>query len=253
MQGQDSLITLLLLTTALVSLEAGNDLLAGFLVGVAMFKFQLVLPIAGLFFLWRKWRFVLGVSLSISITLVVSALVSGINGLVQYALSLRDISTKFTAGGQVLYLMPVSRMPNLRGLIFAIPHLRSGLATVLVLTLSLVLFALAAWTGRNASTQWQLAIAVSVATVIGYHVLTHDLSILLIPMAMLIDQRDARGLWNIPFVWLSTVLCFFAYDYVVALPVLGLLLFLVLRFLRISADENVGTLPQSAVYDHSAT
>ena len=239
MQGQDSLITLLLLASALVSLEAGNDALAGFLVGLMMFKFQLVLPIAGLFFLWRRWRFVLGTSFSIFITLAVSALVSGIDGLWAYVLSLRDISTTFMAGGQILYLMPVSRMPNLRGLIFALPHLRSGLATALVLILSLVLFALAAWSGRKASTQWQLAIAASAAAVIGYHVLTHDLSILLIPMAMLLDQRAARGLWNIPSVWLSTPLCFFAYDNVVALPVLGLFLFLVWRFWRTS-ENNTG-------------
>jgi Glycosyltransferase family 87 len=239
MQGQDSLITLVLLVSALVSLEAGNDGMAGFLVGLVMFKFQLVLPIAGLFLFWRRWRFVLGASFSIFITLALSALVAGIDGFWAYLLSLRNISTTFTAGGRVLYLMPVSRMPNLRGLIHAIPHLRSGLATALVLILSLVLFALAAWSGREASTQWQFAIAVSAAAVLGYHVLMHDLSILLIPMAMLLEQRVARGLWNISIVWLSTPLCFFAYDNVVALPVLGLFLFLVWRFWRTS-ENNTG-------------
>jgi hypothetical protein len=250
MQGQDSVITLLLLAGALVSLEAGNDLLAGSLVGLVMFKFQLVLPIAALFFLWRRWRFVLGASFSMFITLAVSALVVGITGLVQYARSLRNISTTFTAGGKVLYLMPVSRMPNLRGLILAIPHFPSGAATALVLILSLVFLGLAAWSGRKASTQWQLAIAVSAAAVIGYHVLMHDLSILLIPMAMFLDQRIARGLWNIPIVWLSTPLCFFAYDYVVALPVLGMFLFLVWQFWRTSAD-NTGASKDASTYSKS--
>jgi hypothetical protein len=174
------------------------------------------------------------------ITLAVSAQIVGIDGLIHYTRSLRNISTTFAVGGKVLYLMPVSRMPNLRGLILAIPHLPSGVATALVLILSLVLFGLAAWSGRKASTQWQLAIAVSAAAVIGYHVLMHDLSILLIPMAMLLDQRIARGLWNIPTVWLFAPLCFFAYDYVVALPVLGLFLFLVWQFWRTSADNTGG-------------
>lgn len=240
-QGQDSLITLLLLATALFSLEAGNDALAGFLVGLVMFKFQLVLPIAGLFLLWRRWRFVLGAGTSIFLTLLVSALVVGIHGLVEYARSLYNISTTFTAGGQVLYLMPVSRMPNLRGFVLAIPHLRSSMAMPVVLILSFVLFGLAAWNGRKASTQWQFAMAVATTAVIGFHVLTHDLSMLMIPMAMLVDRRVARGLWSITTVWLATSLCFFAYDNVVALPVLGLFLVVVWQCWHSSAHDGVAS------------
>ena len=237
-QGQDSLITLLFLATALVGLEAGNDALAGFLVGLAMFKFQLVLPIAALFFLWRRWRFVLGASLSIFLTLAVSTLMVGVHGMVEYVRSFHNISTTFMAGGRVLYRMPVSRMPNLRGFISAIPHLSSGAATALVLILSVILFGLAAWSGRRASTQWQLAIAVPASAVIGYHVLTHDLSVLLIPMAMLVSQREARGLWSITAVWLATPFCFFAYDPWVAVPVLALFLGLVWQLWRTSTDNS---------------
>jgi hypothetical protein len=71
-------------------------------------------------------------------------------------------------------------------------------------------------------------------------------------MAMLLDQRVARGLWNIPILWLSTPLCFFAYDHVVALPVLGLFLFLVWRFWRSSSEEKVRVLREiSGLFDHS--
>ena len=136
--------------------------------------------------------------------------------------------------------MPVSRMPNLRGLILAIPHLRSSLATALTLILSVILFGFAAWSGRRVSTQWQLAISVVTAAVIGYHVLTHDLSMLLIPIALLLDLREARTFWSITILWLATSLCFFTYDNVVALPVLGLFLVLIWHCWRTSAD-NAGT------------
>jgi hypothetical protein len=239
-QGQDSLITLLLLAIALVRLEAGDDTLAGFFVGLVMFKFQLVFPIVGLFFLWRRWRFVLGAGSSIFLTLLVSALVVGLHGLVEYARSLHNISTTFIAGGRVLYVMPVSRMPNLRGLILAIPHLRSGLATGLVLILSVIFFGLAAWSGRKAAIQWQFAIAVAATAVIGYHVLSHDLSILMVPMAVLLDQREPRGLWSITILWLAAPLSFFAWEKLVALPVLGLFLLLAWQCWRTSSD-NTGT------------
>ena len=240
-QGQDSLITLLLLAGALSTLETGNDAVAGFLVGLVMFKFQLVLPIAALFVVWRRWRFVKGVSLSIILTLAISSVVVGIHGMVEYARSLHNISTTFVAGGRVLYLMPVSRMPNLRGLMTAIPHLSSGIAAALVAVLSVILFGLAAWSGRRVSTGWQLAIAVATSAVIGYHVLTHDLSMLMIPVAMLLSQPAARGLWSITFLWLATPLCFFAYDPWVALAVVGLFLVLVWRCWRTSADNTGAT------------
>ena len=229
MQGQDSLLTLLLFAAALGSLEARKVLRAGLLIGFAVFKFQLVIPIVGLFFLWRRWRFVVGSGISVLTALSLSVLVSGFASLAGYARSLHEISTKFTAAGQVLYLMPVARMPNIRGLVFSIPHLASGAAMVLVTILSFAVVILATWSARNAPAPWQLAIAISTTTLVGYHVLTHDLSILLVPIAMFLSQREARGLWIIPTVWLSTVLCFFALDYWVTLPLLVFFLVLTIR------------------------
>lgn len=241
MQGQDSLLTLLLFAGALSSLEAGKDLQAGLLVGFAVFKFQLVIPIVALFFLWRRWRFVVGSSISVLTSLSLSVLVSGFASLAGYVRSLHEISTKFTAAGQILYLMPVARMPNIRGLVLSIPHLAPGAAIVLVAILSGAVVLLAAWSARNAPAPWQLAIAISTTTLVGYHVLTHDLSILLVPIAMLLSRREARGLWIIPIVWLSTVLCFFALDYWVTVPLLAFFFSLVLQVRHSSTDDQNST------------
>ncbi len=233
MQGQDSLILLLLLSAAFVQIGRGNDLIAGSLLGLSLFRFQILLPIAFLFFLWRKWHLLASMAVLALFVFTLSIFVSGAEGIRQYLRFIYTMGVKLAATSQVGYV-PVAAMPNLRGLLLSAFHLRSG-STLLAVTLaaSLLLIFLAAWAGHSASADWQLSIAITVAALVGYHMLTHDLCILLIPMAMLLDEHDARGLWNIPFVWLSTVPCFFAYSYLAALPVLGLFLFLVWRCWRI--------------------
>src|SRR5258708_21749620 len=54
MQGQDSIILLLLFSGAFALLCLGRTAPAGFLVGLGLFKFQIVLPFALLFLLWRR-------------------------------------------------------------------------------------------------------------------------------------------------------------------------------------------------------
>ncbi len=60
MQGQDSILLLTLLTMAMVLLERGRDFGAGLLVGLGLFKLQIVLPLVVLFLVWRRWRFSAG-------------------------------------------------------------------------------------------------------------------------------------------------------------------------------------------------
>lgn len=217
MQGQDSLITLLLFSAALVNLELGSDLLAGFLVGLATYKFQLVLPITGLFFLWRRWRFVCGASLSASLAVVLSAFIVGTKELLAYPSYLREAAVKFAV------LMPMGRMPNLRGLV-SLLHLRPSVAVTTVSVLSVLVLGTAAWSGRKLPSRWQLAIALSAATLAGYHVMTHDLAILLIPMSMILNECRTHGLWSVTAMWALTALSFFARDPFVAFPILAIFL-----------------------------
>src|SRR5438045_1840347 len=56
MQGQDSILLLALLAAAFVALHAGREFAAGALVGLGLFKLQIVIPIAILFFAWRRRR-----------------------------------------------------------------------------------------------------------------------------------------------------------------------------------------------------
>ncbi len=164
-------------------------------------------------------------------------MLSGWEQLIQYASSMRHLSTAFPAGTSVLQVMPASRMPNLRGLATAIPHLTSGVTFALVAGGSIVVIAVAVWAGRHASTQWQFAIAVSATTLVGYHVLMHDLSILLVALAVLLDDIDTRAFWSVPLVWLAPILSFFGYDYLTAVALIAFFIAVILRTRQKLASE----------------
>ncbi len=237
MQGQDSIITLLLFTAAWLKLRRGSDFTAGFLLGLVVFKFQIALPIAVLFLAWRKWRFLAGTSSSALLALALSAFICGPRNLVLYFWSLRGISTKIMAGDQVLYIMPVARMANLRGLLFSAVrwHSNAELEGV-VLILSVVILIAAGWYGRNAPAEWQFAIAVTTTGLVAYHLFTHDLSMMLIPIVLLIEQQEFYGGWSLSVFWLSTVLSFLTLDFLIALPLLWLFLSLI-RHCRRAFDK----------------
>jgi len=225
-QGQDSLL-LLVLAAAALRVAGKNDLLAGIVLGLGIFKFQILLPIVLLFLVWRKWHVVFGWALSTAGAVVFSFQVTGIRGLHAYADKLYSIGLKRHGADLTLYGVPVARMPNLRGLLVTVGKMAPHVSVPIILIASAIILIIAAWGGRETSPQWQLAIGLSAATLVGYHVLTHDLSLLLIPMSVLLSENPSRGLWSVTVVWISTALCFFGLDYMVALPVLALFFVLV--------------------------
>jgi hypothetical protein len=54
-EGQSSLLLLLLYSIAFIQLRSGCDFRAGAILGLALFKFQFVIPLALIFLLQRKW------------------------------------------------------------------------------------------------------------------------------------------------------------------------------------------------------
>jgi glycosyl transferase family 87 len=191
-QGQDSILLLTLLAASLTFLERNRSFAAGILVGCGMFKFQIVLPIALLFFLWRRWRFVAGF---IAASLVVGSLSVWLVGVSQakiYVLSLITMSSGATAAAnQLRYPIQVQAMPNLHGLIFGLGdgHVSPTWVTALTLVLSGLVFlvtALSAWSVKEDSSRFLLAVTLS--AVVSYYLFIHDLSILIIPVAITLDR-----------------------------------------------------------------
>ncbi len=60
LQGQDSILLLSLLSAAYEMLDQERYWWAGFLVGCGVFRYQIVVPIALLYLLWKNWEFVRG-------------------------------------------------------------------------------------------------------------------------------------------------------------------------------------------------
>lgn len=214
LQGQDSIVTLFLFSLSLIALSLGKEEFAGLLVGVAFYKFTLVLPIVFLLLLWRRWRFVGGACLSIAIAIALSALITGSHILLSYPRYLLHASIALAP------VMPAERMPNLRGLV-SLLHLAPVAADGLLITLSVALIVIVTWYGRSGTATWQFSLAISAATLVGYHVMMHDLSVMLIPMAVFSGRVGSRGLWSNVLLWLSSVVCFFGLGPVVAAPLLA--------------------------------
>jgi hypothetical protein len=174
MQGQDSILLLVLLCVSQSLLNSGAKKSAGAVLGLASFRFQIAIPLAILFLLWRKWTFVVGFCSTAIILCGISIWLAGVRATETYLRVLLSLRS----GTDPLAPQSVSMMPNLRGLIGTLAHgrLNAQIETAVLLVATLAVFALAA--RGKPSFSW----AVLIAVLVSYHVLLHDLCILLIPV-----------------------------------------------------------------------
>jgi Glycosyltransferase family 87 len=187
LQGQDSILQLLLCVLAWKALKKNADILAGCWLALAAFKFQFMLPILLLMFLWNRRRTLIGF-LAVSIVLgTISIGLVGWEGLLRYPAFAVQI-TKMPGLGGVL----PSFLPNLHGLVAGWPFYFVGTTgTVVIGLISVGLLFLAAVKGRSAVDQHkfdlQFSLAVAVSGLVAWHTNIHDLSLLLLPLALITD------------------------------------------------------------------
>ena len=216
-QGQDSVLLLLLLALAFASFRYSEHLLvAGIFLGLAVFRFQIIVPIVLCLSLWRRWRVMAGFSIS---AFGAAALSIALAGFRPYLHTVMRLSLY----PDVDYLQPVFRMPNLRGLI---QSLGGGDWTIIVASFTLLGITVVA--GNRCDLQQQLSLAVTVAALVGYHEFVHDLSILFIPLAWLIGKKQQLSLLISAICFSTPSLLVFApdYFYLTSLAVLALFVFL---------------------------
>ena len=196
MLGQDSVLILVLFSLATVLLRKNRDIAAGALVGLAFFKFQIVIPIAFLFLVWRRWRVFAGICLSAAVATTASCMLVGLSGMHGYVKLLTSMSGDAT---QYQYGLITVAMPNLRGLISAliegaVPARISQAITVLI---SILLILWVGFAGRLASRgRDSLPIAITAATLVSYHILVQDLSMLLIPISLTLERCLGANAWS---------------------------------------------------------
>jgi hypothetical protein len=247
MQGQDSILLLLLLMAALAALEGDQELRAAMLVGLGLFKMQIVIPVALLFLLWRRWRFFAGFALSACLLSLISLWVVGFGQTTAYARSLLSVGTNMEAVHQ--FPLRVSIMANLRGLFFGLLGARLPAfwiqAPILVASVSVLLWVALAVPGKQSRAD-AFVVAITASLIVSYYLFIHDLSVLLIPIVITLDRfilahgETLASSLDRAAAWMSATLlvapmCIFLmpeHFYLVALPLCAFMVILIRNFPR---------------------
>jgi hypothetical protein len=197
-QGQDSILLLFVITKALIGTKDGNEVKAGAWLALGLFKFQIVLPVAFIVGFVRR-RSLLGFAAVLALLTLISISISGWHVPVEYARFLMHMSALPLAG------IHPRAMANLRGLIeqLSFPSTIRLIITVAasLLVIGVVLYD---WTYRYSTEKTCIEVVfaetVLAATLVSYHISPHDLSILLLPIALILQlitrMEHISGLLN---------------------------------------------------------
>lgn len=185
-QGQNSLMLLFLLTLAFTFLARGQDFRVGFVLGLGMFKFMLVIPMALWLILEKRWRSLAGFCTGCVVLFFVALWLVGIGGIESYILLLAGFGKKTPEdpGSQAI-------MPNLRGLIYAFGDRIAPESVITIVTL-LASLALLVWVDsrlrRYTNTSLLYSVQLLMAAMISYHFYPHDGAVLVLPFLMLLGR-----------------------------------------------------------------
>ncbi len=210
LQGQASVLLLLLFAAAYADLRAGRDYRTGCWLALAAFKPQFVLPMLLALLLWRKWKSLLSFALASAGLFGVSAVFVGWDAALNYPLALLQYSgMAHTSAGE----HPES-MANLRGLLDQVfrGHLSaSALAVVTLATSLVVLSAMMLALRRRSVSETSFSLAVVVSVLVSYHAYLHDACLLLLPILLLFPTLLSKPCAAISSIqWLSMVTIFLA-------------------------------------------
>jgi hypothetical protein len=226
-KGQDSIIVLTLLAVALWALDHEKEFVAGLLIGVGIFKFQIVIPIALLFVIWRRWSLSAGLAISSGAAGLLSLWLVGLGGARGYANMLLSMSLRLTSAADMRrYTTNPRMMMNLRGLFFAIFEGRLAHGSIQLLLAACSIVVLLAAARQRPS----LPLAIAAASLVSYHFIVHDASILII---VIVAALCSGSVWKgaAAVLLLTAPLCAIipVYDFLVAIPLLGVFLLMVGR------------------------
>jgi len=203
-QGQDSLLLLLLIVLAFTRLRRGDAFAAGCWLGLGLFKFQLVLPLAVVLLLRRnssaRYALAKGFGLITFVLVGLSPAISGWSVFRAYPAFLSRLGAQKFAG-----VFPRA-MANFRGSIYFFLHSdrsTAAIAAVCIGSMLALLATLFVWNGpRRPATalpavesrdDFDLAFVNTVlfALLVSYHLNPHDLTLLLLPIAVLLYRAFA--------------------------------------------------------------
>ncbi len=192
LQGQDAILLLLLFVFGFCALDRDADFTAGCCFGLGVFKYHFVIPLVLVLLLWRGKRgakLVGGFAAVASAAALLSLGIVGWHGALRYpAYTWRVVSVP--GHGQT----PYGLMPNLLGLVTGWPFIESvgwllrGVALAASAGLLIAVACMRDLVNDRRFFRLSFAIAVITVVLVSYNTNAHDLSLLVLPLALLADH-----------------------------------------------------------------
>ena len=205
LQGQDSILLLLIFAFTYRSLRGDKELRAGALLGLGLFRFQITIPFALFFLAQRRWKALLGFTAVALLLFSVTLGLIGWQGTLHYVQYLRGLNVGLAAGKnmEVRGMFP-EVMPNIRGFLFTCfakvlteSRLQFLTAAVSLAILGWTLFLLAR-TRRAADDHLGLAFSLQLiaSLLVSFHLYVHDLSLLALALLLLLNDLASER-WEV--------------------------------------------------------
>ncbi|MGE5204913.1 MAG: glycosyltransferase family 87 protein [Chlamydiota bacterium] len=184
LQGQDSILLLLLFGLTFASLKRERDYAAGAWLGLGLFRFQLVLPLLVVIAYQRKWKTLASCAAVGGGLAAVSAVVVGWRGLLNYPAAVLACN-RILQGSGVAWN---KAMPNWRGIVDHLLGAGTVAGRAVILAGSIAFLGLALWRSqgepRRPGFDLSFSLAVVVAVLTSYYLFAHDLVMLLLPLLL---------------------------------------------------------------------
>lgn len=194
-QGQDAILLLLVVTLSFRALDRDADPLAGCWLGLGLFKYHLILPLALVLMIWRGRRFILGFVASSSAVVLISLGLVGWKGVLDYPAYAWRVVSQPAFGG-----IPPGQLPSLFGLVAGWPFAQKiGSAVPMVAAagsaaLLMIVASLRKYARDEALFRLCFAGAVMTALLVGWSTNSYDLSLLVVPLAVIMNCSFERPL-----------------------------------------------------------
>jgi hypothetical protein len=259
MQGQDSILLLACLCAALVCSQRGCEFWAGLFLGLGLFKLQIVVPIALLFLLWRRRKFVAGFATMAATLSAISIATTGWSQTLVFIQSLLSVGASASPTDLIKFPLRVTLMANLRGLVAGVLAEQlpaAWIQTVTIIITILLVIWVAMRLARNADREKMFLVAIIAGVLVSYYLFIHDLAVLLIPIVLTLnrfilgqtsDVDSALAKWSAALMLVAPMLVFLVpgHFYLLSLLVFVFLLILVRAWHLevVAAEDGRGTRP----------
>ncbi len=213
-QGQSSLLMLLLYSVAYICLRREQGFLAGLALGLALVKFQFVLPFVLILVLRRKWSPLKGFFAMSGLLGALSLFAVGWRGILDYV---RLLTTVAAHPDSVSY-GSADDMATVAAFIHATlgKAMSNRVSLFLVGALSTTLILCVAWSwerteriSNSRSSDLMFSAAIQVSLVTGFHMFTHDLSPLLLAILLVLAHVAESRRSGLRFALLACTTVFF--------------------------------------------